>query len=125
MWEIFLQLCAEKGVTTADVSRATGIPQSTLGNWKVRRNLIGVERGQKIADYFGVSLEYLMTGKDPDGYYENDETAQIAQAIHDNRELRGLFSTAREVRPELIKAIHEMLLIMKKAEEGGYNEDSQ
>ena len=118
MWEIFERLCAERGVSVYTVAKETGIPQSTLSNWKMRRNIIGVERGQKIADFFGVSLEYLMTGRDPDGYYENDETARIAQEIHDNRELRVLFSAAKEVPPKMVKALYEVLLIMKRAEEG-------
>lgn len=121
MWEIFEKLCAEMGVTPYKVAKDTGITQSTIYNWKTRNNLIGVERGQKIADYFGVSLEYLMTGKDPEGYYENDETAQIAQAIHDNRELRGLFSAAKDVDDRIISALHKMLLILKQTEERNEN----
>ena len=62
MWEIFELLCGKKGVTTADVCKALGIAQSTMSNWKKRRNRINVKHGQKIADYFGVSLQYLMTG---------------------------------------------------------------
>jgi transcriptional regulator with XRE-family HTH domain len=123
MWEIFEKLCAERGITPYKVSKDTGITQSTLYNWKIRNNLIGVERGQKIADYFGVSLEYLMTGKDPEGYYENDETAQIAQAIHDNRELRGLFSAAKDVDERIISALHKMLLILKQTEERNENSE--
>lgn len=57
MWEIFEKLCAEMGVTPYKVAKDTGITQSTIYNWKTRNNLIGVERGQKIADYFGVSLD--------------------------------------------------------------------
>lgn len=118
MYEVYEKLLEERGLTTADVSRATGIGQSTLGAWKQRRNLINSEAGKKLAEFFGVSLEYLMTGKEPDGYYENDETAHIAQEIHDNRELRGLFSAVKDADPRMIKALHDMFLIMKRAEDG-------
>ena len=37
MWEIFEELCALKGVTPNAVARATGVPQTTLSNWKKRR----------------------------------------------------------------------------------------
>ena len=40
MYEIFEQLLQKFGVTTADVCKATGIGQSTMSNWKNRRNLI-------------------------------------------------------------------------------------
>lgn len=116
MWEVFEHLCELKGVSTYTVAKATGIPQSTLSNWKMRRNLIGAERGQKIADYFGVSLEYLMTGREPEEYYENSETAKVAQEILDNRDLRLLFSAAKDSKPETLRQLYEMLLILKKGE---------
>ena len=36
MYEIFRQLLKAKGLTVADVSKGTGISQSTLSNWKKR-----------------------------------------------------------------------------------------
>ena len=64
MYEIFDQLLQKYGVTTYQVSKATGISQSTFSNWKSRRNLLSSDKAKLIADYFGVSLDYLMTGKD-------------------------------------------------------------
>ena len=64
MYEIFEQLLQKFGVTTADVCKATGIGQSTMSNWKSRRNLISGKNAQLIATYFGVSVDYLMTGKE-------------------------------------------------------------
>lgn len=121
MWEIYVKLLNERGITSADVSRGTGIRESTLSAWKQRGGAIGADRAKLIADFFGVTLEYFMTGKDPEGYYENDETAQIAQAIHDNRELRGLFSAAKDVDDRIISALHKMLLILKQTEERNEN----
>lgn len=64
MYEIFEQLLQKFGVTTADVCKATGIGQSTMSNWKSRRNLISGKNAQLIAEYFGVSVDFLMTGKE-------------------------------------------------------------
>lgn len=116
MWEVFEKLCRERGFTTADIARATGINQSTFANWKKRRSTISTECGMKIADALGVSFEYLMTGVEQEGYYENDETARIAQDIYDSRELRGLFSAVRHADPRTIKALHEVFLLMKRGE---------
>lgn len=60
MYEIFEQLLQKYNLTTYQVSKSTGINQSTFSNWKLRRNLISAENGKKIAKYFGVSLDYLM-----------------------------------------------------------------
>lgn len=64
MYEVFLKLLAKKGVTTADVSRATGINQSTFANWKKRNNLLSGKNAKLVADYFDVSVDFLMTGLD-------------------------------------------------------------
>lgn len=64
MYEIFEQLLQKYGVTTYQVSKATGISQSTFSNWKSRRNLLSADKATLIANYFGVSLDYLMTGKE-------------------------------------------------------------
>ena len=64
MYEIFEQLCKEKGVTAYKVCKVTGITTATISNWKAGRYTPKQEKMQKIADYFGVSLVYLMTGKD-------------------------------------------------------------
>lgn len=64
MYEIFEHLLQKFGVTSYQVSKATGISQSTLSSWKARRNLLSGEKATKIAKYFGVSVDYLMTGKE-------------------------------------------------------------
>ena len=64
MYEVFEQLLQKFNVTTYQVSKATGIAQSTFSSWKTRKNLISGEKAKKIADYFGVTVDYLMTGRD-------------------------------------------------------------
>lgn len=63
MWEIYYELLQQKGVRNIDVSRATGIPPSTFSDWKKGKSKPKADKLQKIADYFGVSSEYLLTGK--------------------------------------------------------------
>ena len=121
MYEVFEQLLQKFGVTTADVCKATGIGQSTMSNWKSRRNLISGKNAQLIADYFGVSVDYLMTGKEKEGgekYDINDETASIAQDIFENKELRLLFDAAKDAHPEDLRTVHQMLLALKRKERG-------
>ncbi|CAK7025046.1 MAG: hypothetical protein EUB_02297 [Eubacterium sp.] len=60
----FSKLLNEKGVTAYKVSKETGVTQSTLSDWKRGRSTPKTDNMKKIADYFGVSIDYLMTGKD-------------------------------------------------------------
>lgn len=64
MYEIFEKLLQKYGVTAYKVSKATGVTQTSLSNWKSGRSTPSAKTLQKIADYFGVSIEYLMTGKE-------------------------------------------------------------
>ena len=57
-------LLQKNGVTTYQVAKATGISQSTFSNWKSRRNLLSPDKAKLIADYFGVSVDYLMKGQE-------------------------------------------------------------
>jgi repressor LexA len=59
MYERYLEVMNEKGVRHIDVSRATGIPPSTFSDWKKGKSSPKTEKLQKLADYFGVQLDYL------------------------------------------------------------------
>ena len=121
MYEVFEQLLQKFGVTTYQVSKATGIGQSTFSSWKARRNLISGVKAKKIADYFNVSVDYLMTGKEKEGgetYYLNEETTKIAQKLFENKELRMLFDAAQDATPDDLETVHSMLLALKRKERG-------
>ena len=121
MYSIFEQLCKEKGVTAYKVCKETGLTTATISNWKAGRYTPKQEKMQKIADYFGVSLEYLMTGKTKEGdkkYYLNEETAQMAQTLFENKGLRVLFDAAKDASPEDLKTTYDMLMALKRKERG-------
>ena len=65
-YENFSRLCTERGVTASKVSKATGISTATLSNWKKGNYTPKQDKLQKIADYFEVSIDYLMTGSLPE-----------------------------------------------------------
>ena len=120
MYEIFSQLLQKFGVTAYKVSKATGISQSSLSDWKLGKATPKTGNMKKIADCFGVSVEYLMTGEEKEGgetYYLNEETTKIAQDIFENKELHLLFDTARNAEPEDLKAVHNILLALKRKEQ--------
>lgn len=62
MYEIYCKLRDEKGIKDSDVVKATGITKSTFSDWKSGRSRPKNDKLQKIADYFGVTLDYLTTG---------------------------------------------------------------
>lgn len=62
MYEIFLQLLQKYGITPYQVSKETGVTQTALSNWKNKKSTPSPQNLQKIANFFGVSIEYLLLG---------------------------------------------------------------
>lgn len=120
MYEIFLRLLEEKGLKAADVCRGTGLPSSLFSEWKRGKSTPKVDKLQKIADFFGVTLDYLTTGKFEDNnehYYTNDETREIAQEIFENPDLKSLFHAAKDLPPERLKAHIDFIKSLKQQED--------
>ena len=60
MYSKFEELLNETGVTTYEVAKATGIPNSTFSDWKSGKSKPKVEKLKKIADYFQISITELI-----------------------------------------------------------------
>lgn len=120
MYEVFKALLNQRGVSTFDVCKATGIPASTFTAWKKGISKPKQEKLVKIADYFGVPVEYLLTGEMPagDGYYIDEETAKTAQALFENKDMRLLFDAARDASPEDLQMVAQILERLKRKENG-------
>ena len=121
MYEIFEQLLQSYGITAYKFCKDTGISQSTISTWKKKGNLINGETAKIIAGYFNVSVDYIMTGREKEGndkYYLNEETAEMAQQLFENRNLRILFDAAKDASPEDLKTTYDMLMALKKKERG-------
>lgn len=65
LYERIVDLCNERDIGTTNLEKATGIANGTIGKIKYRGSLPSVKALEKIADYFGVTLDYLMYGKEP------------------------------------------------------------
>ena len=123
MYEIYCKLRDAKGMKDADVARETGITKSTFSDWKNGRSNPKDAKLQKIADLFGVSVEYIRTGEEKEGgekYYLNEETAEMAQKLFENKDLRVLFDAAKDATPEDLKTTYDILMTLKKKELDNY-----
>ena len=107
MYEHYERARDKKGLKNADVAKATGIPKQLFSDWKKRDSTPKAETLLKIADFLDVSVEYLVSGREPEpnNYYLDPEVAQMAQEIHDNEDLRLLFDTTRNVTKEDLQIV--------------------
>ncbi|MSS94137.1 helix-turn-helix transcriptional regulator [Eubacterium sp. BL-380-WT-2B] len=98
MYEIFEKLLRERGVTAYKVAKDTGIGTATLSNWKNGKYTPKQDKMQKLADYFGVSIDYLMTGKESND--ENTSTEKDYAKNETERKLLVLCRKANDVSEE-------------------------
>ena len=118
LYETLKELCKNKGIALTALEQELGFGRGSLGKTK-SGTMPSAERLKKIADYFGVSVEYLTTGEQPKQYYLNDETTEIAQAIYDDPNLRALFHAARGTKPEEMKLAEDMLKRFRETNPNG------
>jgi len=94
MHEVFEKLCKLKGISAYRFCKDTGVNSSTISTWKKKNSLAGPELAQIVCDYFGISLDYLMTGKETS---EKEEDI----ATRDNRDI------SRDIRRIMYELEHD------------------
>ena len=65
MFSKFELLLKRDGITAYQVSKATGIGQSTFTDWKTGRSKPGVEKLYLLSKYFSVPIEYFLEDEEP------------------------------------------------------------
>jgi len=111
-YERFEQVLKEKGVTIADVSRAAKIPYTTVDSIiKKKQKYTSMENNIKLAEYFGISMEWLATGKE---ISQDGKTLELSPLKR--RVLDEVTSLNDETKFKMLEAF---LCSMKKMDSGG------
>lgn len=107
----------QRNISQGNLEKELGFSNGSISKWK--NSSPTPERLKKLADYFNVSVEYLLTGKEKEGgeeFYLNEETKEIAQEIFENPDLKSLFDMSRKMSPERLKAHIEFMKNLQKTE---------
>lgn len=138
------ELRERKGITQSEFSRDMGVAASTVGMWEQGRRAPDSETLIKIANYFGVSVDYLIgnphlpggtnnpahpwhgrvdslppgSGADEPGYaasyYHDPEVAAMVEDLRTRPGLRILFDASRDLTKEDIEFVLQMVKRMKQ-----------
>ena len=128
IYERYCKLRDERGMKDADVAKATGIGKSTFSDFKSGRSIPKMEKLQKIADLFDVSIAVFLKDdieaqvhKDIQSYlyYQDLDTAAVAQDIFEDSDLRALFDAAKDSRPQDLQMAAELLRRLKETNRDG------
>ena len=123
MYERFNKILQEKGLTAYKVAKDTGVSRSTLAAWKKKEYTPKLDKLQKLANYLGVSIQYL-TGESneiddtqqmqaPNGYYVDKETAEYAEMLRTRPGARLLFSAVKDISKEDMQKAVEYIEFLK------------
>lgn len=87
MYEIFEKLCDLKGITPYKFCKDTGVNTSTISTWKKNNSKCKPYLAEKVCTYFGVSHDYLMTGKESEKEQYSTEMAMLVRKIRNDKEM--------------------------------------
>ena len=94
MYDVYEKLRNEKGLSNAEVSRATGVSTATLSQWKTGRYTPKMDKLERIASFLSVPVEYLVTGSLPS---MDSDAARIAEYIIENDIVRLIVENIKEL----------------------------
>ncbi|MDE6427125.1 MAG: helix-turn-helix domain-containing protein [Ruminococcus sp.] len=91
-----IELCNEKNITVSNIVGRFSTSKSAMAAWK--KGNISPDTLVRLADFFGVSIEYLMTGKEsrPELTENEQELLDVFRRL-DNREQIKLIGRIQEM----------------------------
>ena len=99
-YDIFVSLCREKGIKPTPLAHKLGINAASVSYWKRSGSTPKQEILNKIADYFGVSVDFLL-GKT----YIRDRNTPENKTITDEDIKFALFHGADDITDEMYEEV--------------------
>ena len=102
------------GYTQADMARYMKVSTATTAKWCTGVTMPRVDKIQSLCNWFGIEKSDLLDSKvsnksdttsDKLEWYDDPETAKLAQELHDNPDLRILLDASRDLPPEKLRAL--------------------
>jgi len=109
---------SERKITQSELSKRTGIRQSSISDWLNGRYEPKQDKIYLIAQALGVSPSWLLgydetTSNQTEGYYVDPETAEFAEYLRTRPEARLLFSASRGISKEDMEKAVEYIELLK------------
>ena len=111
-------IMSERKITQSELSKRTGIRQSSISDYLNGRYEPKQDKIYLIAQTLGVSPSWLLgydetTSNQTEGYYVDPETAEFAEYLRTRPEARLLFSASRGISKEDMEKAVEYIELLK------------
>lgn len=103
-------------ISQADLARCVGVTTAATAQWSTGLRVPRMNTIEQIANCLNVKVSALFTEQIEEEYYYNDRTKAIARDAHNHPHLAVMFDAIRDVDPEDLDAVHQLLKRMKKHE---------
>lgn len=117
-WDNFVKLCNENGKKPNPVAKELGISSGSVTGWK--NGVLPRDTAvRKIADYFGVSVDYLLgktDQKEKPLIDADEELTECVETLKSRPDLRVFISYAQDADPSAIELLSSVVqnMISKK-----------
>jgi len=105
--DILYNLRTEKGISQAKLAKELNLSTGLIGMYENGNRMPSVEAQEAIADYFNVSLDYLMGRDSKSLYYLDPQTAELAKDLSEKPKLRTLLEFGRKADDIQLDIINE------------------
>lgn len=110
------QLRNKRGLSQAELAEKLGFSTGLIGMYESGKRKPSYEALEIIADFFNISIDYLMGKESKSIYYLDPEAAEIAQEVQQRPELKILFDASRKVSADDLELVINMIDRLKKNE---------
>lgn len=113
-YDTFSSLCKKIGKSPSKVALECDISKSAVSTWKSGRSNPQTEQLKKIADYFNVSVDYLLTGEEAE--QKNKPSAQGEGLTEERIKLNKKLTALSQENVNVVLEHVEFLLHKQKQE---------
>lgn len=100
------ELRKKNGITQIEFARKMNVANGTVGNWESGTREPDFDMLTKIAEFFGVSVDYLLSNAEIDDITPTDELTEYLEELKNRSEMRTLFSLAKgATKEDVMKAV--------------------
>lgn len=100
------------GYTQADMARRMHVSTATTAKWCTGMSIPRIDKIQSLCNWLGIEKSQLLDSVDEQSqeeYYINKDARDLAEFLFKNPEYRVLFDASRNVKPEDIEFVKQMI----------------